>query len=527
MPRRPSFILFITDQHRADHLGCYGNPVVRSPHIDGIAAHGCVFENFHVATPLCQPNRASLMTSRMPSLHGVRMNGRELSLGELTFVDMLRQAGYRTGLVGKAHLQNITDMPAAWPGRGEARLSAESRRPYPGRYGQERGSRWEGDPQFDLSLPYYGFEKVFLTIGHADEQQGHWRRWLRAQTAQAESLIGFDNALPTPDFVLSGHRQAWRTRVPEELYPTQYIAQRCCELLADYAKGAAPFFLQCSFPDPHHPYTPPGRFWDMFRPEDMALPPSFDATLIDPPPPITALRRAAQRGQARKTGHGTFACTAREAQEALALNFGSIACIDEAVGRVLGTLRSLGLDDDTVLLFTSDHGDMLGDRGVMLKGGMHYRPLIRVPFLWRDTRQRRRAARTAALAQTIDIAATVLDRAGVRPANGMQGRSLMAPITGTASQVRPHLVVEEEGQRQDFDLAHRPRLRSLVTSRHRLTLYAQERWGELYDLANDPMELRNLWNDPTSSALRADLVQTLALAMVEASDDSPYPECAA
>jgi arylsulfatase A-like enzyme len=105
MAPRPNFLLFVTDQHRADLLGCAGHARVRTPHIDALAAGGARFEQFHVATPICQPNRASLMTGRLPSAHGLQMNGRELSLGESTFVEQLREAGWRTALVGKSHLR--------------------------------------------------------------------------------------------------------------------------------------------------------------------------------------------------------------------------------------------------------------------------------------------------------------------------------------------------------------------------------------------------------------------------------------
>src|SRR5436309_1367205 len=111
MSKFPSFILFITDQQRADFLGCYGHPVLRTPHIDSIATKGTLFSRFYVASPVCMPNRASLMTGRMPSVHGVRSNGIPLSMQAVTFVELLRNAGYRTALVGKSHLQNFT----AWP----------------------------------------------------------------------------------------------------------------------------------------------------------------------------------------------------------------------------------------------------------------------------------------------------------------------------------------------------------------------------------------------------------------------------
>src|SRR5205807_5196585 len=109
---RPSFLLFITDQHRVDYLSCYGHPVLRTPHIDSIAARGTRFDRFYVATPVCMPNRATLMTGRMPSVHGVRSNGSPLSLSSNTFVDALRAAGYATALVGKSHLQNFGDAAA-------------------------------------------------------------------------------------------------------------------------------------------------------------------------------------------------------------------------------------------------------------------------------------------------------------------------------------------------------------------------------------------------------------------------------
>ena len=526
MSQAPNFLLFVTDQQRADHLGCYGNLEVQTPYIDGLAAAGCRFDAFHVATPICQPNRASLMTGRLPSVHGVQMNGRELSLAERTFVETLREAGYRTALVGKAHLQNITAMSPVWPGQGQ-RLAQDALRQYPGSYGQEVWKRWEDDPGFELELPYYGFEKVALTIGHADEQHGHWRRWLRQQTPDADCLIGPQNAIPTPDLHLGALRQAWRTRVPEELYPTAYIAGQTCAALDQLAQGNAPFFLQCSFPDPHHPFTPPGRYWDMMRPDDVSLPQTFHADLVDPPPPMQWLHAQRRQNPSFRPGYGCFACTEREAREAIALNYGSLACIDDAVGRVLERLRSLSLHENTVVLFTSDHGDLMGERGLMFKGGLHYPALTRVPFIWRDPARPPVSPASAALAQTIDIAATVLERAGLPTTNGMQGRSLLPLMDGAARQVRDHLLIEEESQRSDFGMDRRVRMRTLRDQHYRLTIYDGQSWGELYDLAQDPLELRNLWNDAASQPLRQSLAEQLARAMLSAADTSPYPAAAA
>ena len=531
-PKRPNFLLFVTDQHRADHLGCYGNRQVRTPHIDSLAARGQRFENFHVATPICQPNRASLMTGRLPSAHGLQMNGRELSLGERTFVDTLRLAGYRTALVGKSHLQNITTSPTAWPGSGPR--WPEARLPHPGTgtaaeglgYGQEVWRRWADDPHWDLAKPYYGFEDVTLTIGHADDQHGHWRRWIRQQVPDADRLIGPANAIPTPGLQLAALGQAWRTRVPVELYPTHYIAQQTCDWLANHAGGEQPFFVQCSFPDPHHPFTPPGRYWDMYHPDDMPLPETFHATPTDPAPPWSWLREQRQKVQGFKPGYGSFACTEQEAREATALNHGNLSCIDDAVGLVLAQLARLGLAGDTVVLFTADHGELLGEYGLMFKGGLHHTPLTRVPFIWADPTHGKPGA-TAALAQTTDIAATVLDRAGLPPHNGMHGRSLLPVTTGQAAGVRDHLLIEEESQRSDFGLDRRLRMRTLRTAQHRLTVYDGQPWGELFDLAQDPHELHNRWQAPAAAGVRAHLTEQLARTMLAHADHSPYPSAGA
>ena len=315
--------------------------------------------------------------------------------------------------------------------------------------------------------------------------------------------------------------------MPEALYPTAYIAGQTCSVLEQLAGDAQPFFIQCSFPDPHHPFTPPGRYWDMFKPEDVSLPETFHAELVDPPPPVQWLREQRQRQPGFRPGYGAFACSEQEAREALALNHGSLACIDDAVGRVMAQLQALDLDRDTVVMFTSDHGELLGERGLMFKGGLHYRALTRVPFIWRDPQHAPAQGATAALAQTTDIAATVLERAGLQRANGMHGQSLLPLTSGQTDAVRTHLLIEEESQRSDFGLDRRVRMRTLRNHEHRLTVYDGQAWGELYDLKNDPLELRNLWNDGASQALRARLMEALVQSLMAAADTSPYPAASA
>ena len=523
---RVNFLLIITDQQRADHLGCYGNKQVQTPNLDGLASRGWRCGNMHVATPICMPNRASMLTGRYPSAHGARHNGIPLSLRSMTFVEALRQAGYSTALVGKAHLQNMTDIPPSWPVKGADRLAVEARLPEEGNYDQEKRRIWLDRDDYDLEYPYYGFEQARLVDDHSDDVHGHYRYWLRNEYPGMEGRIGPQAAIPAPAYELTKIRQAWRTCVPEELYPTAYIGDQTIRRLQEFARAGAPFFMQCSFPDPHHPFTPPGKYWDMYAPEDVDLPASFHAS-GKAPPHVQWLWDQRDAGTAVRHTPAIFACNEREAREAIALNYGSISNIDYQVGRILDALQAHGLVDNTVVAFTSDHGDYLGDHQLLLKGPIHYRGLTRVPFIWADPAAGRSAASDAALASTIDIAPTILERAGIAPFNGIQGTSLLPLAAGRQSAVRDALMLEEEGQRVILGFDTRIRCRTLLMDNHRLTVYDGASWGELYDLGADPYETRNLWEDPASRHMRSRMFERLAYSMLQHVDVSPYPSALA
>jgi arylsulfatase A-like enzyme len=528
--KRPNFLFFINDQHRVDYLGCNGHPILKTPNIDSIAARGTSFKRFYVATPVCMPNRSTLMTGRMPSLHGVRSNGTPLSLRANTFVDALRAGGYATALVGKSHLQNFSEFPAILkrppPRDGDQVLGpefAEANKPVPGDgpYDQEHPARWELGRDFEMQLPFYGFEHVDLCTTHGDQVGGHYYVWLKQRRPDADALRDRKNQLPH-EYVCP---QAFRTPIPEELYPTAYIADKSCEWLDRYAAGDRdkPFFLMTSFPDPHHPFTPPGKYWSMYRPEDMRLPPNFDHG--NRPLARSVAWALAQRasGKANTSEQAAFAVDERETREAMALSCGMIAMIDDAIGRVLATLQAHGLAEDTVVVFTTDHGDFLGDHRLMLKGPAHFEAITHVPFIWAEP-GRGPSRTTDTLAGTLDIAATVLDRAKIHPYNGIQGESLMPAVNGgTLAHPRDAVVIEDDQQRASLGFETAPRLRTLVTKRWRLTIAHNDPWGELYDLENDPHEMDNLFDDPAHRGVRGELMEQLAYREMALADRSPLP----
>lgn len=519
MSKRPNFLFIITDQHRADHLGCYGNTIVKTPAIDALAARGKRWDKFYVANPICMPNRASIMTGRLSSLHGARHNGIPLSRDHTTFVELLKDAGYTTGLIGKSHLQSFTGLPATNkyqpdPDKHTPRMElrdAFKRNRHSEDYDLEVVPKWDTPLAKRVDDDFYGFEHVEIAADHADAASGDYLLWARQQVPNFDDLVGPKNALPSEG--IEGP-QAWRTAVPEELYSTSWIADRSIDWIKARADEDEPFFLQMSFPDPHHPFTPPGKYWDMYKPEDIPLPESYGKGDL---PPIKAMREAMENGTDPRDNQNPFFVTADETKALTALTYGSISMIDDAIARVLAQLEASGQADNTVVIFTSDHGDYMGDHGLMLKLLLHYQGLIRVPFVLYDPASNNQNELVSELASSVDISSTILARAGIQPYNGIQGRDLLS------SEAPDCVVVEEDSQRSMTGFDRPQRVRTLVTERYRLSMRQGEDWNELYDLQADPQEIDNLYDKPEYLQLRHQLTEKMLCRVIELQDRAPLP----
>ena len=526
--KRPNFLVFITDQQRFDHVGYAGLHPVRTPNIDGIARAGCVFENNFVASPTCMSNRASFMTGRMPSLHGVRYNGVPLDLGAVTFVDLLRAAGWRTALIGKSHLQSMSGeasfVPAPETRGAPPPAHLAEARPLAGELADYRAEvipLWKQDPDRASAVPapYYGFDDVRLVSGHGDTVSGHYERWLLDNFPDHAGLRGPEHRID--DRSVSAP-QTYQTALPEAAYPTSWIARQTVDWLKARAGDDRPFFLQCSFPDPHHPFCPPGRYWDMYDPAGIALPPSFYESAYDQIPPVKLMWETFQRGDPAQRWTFPFVASEGDARQMLAKTFGLITMIDDAIGDVLRALDEAGLAEDTVVVFMSDHGDHMGEHGMFLKGAIHSPGVVRTPLVWNDPEAG--PARRVGLSSTLDLAKTVLDRAGLAPANGMQGHSLMPMIRGEDHPVREAVLIEQTTQFKDYvGLTEITALSTLIAEGWRLTVWQGQEWGELYDLGNDPGELTNLWDDPAQAERKSRLLQKLVQEMQAHAETSPFP----
>ena len=513
-PTRPNFLFIMTDQLRSDWISCAGHPVVKTPNIDALAARGTRFANFQATSPVCMPNRASFMTGRYPSTHGLRYNGCTLPLDTNCFTDVLAAAGYSTASIGKSHLQPFTvDAPLRDEDRTE-RLIAEARRAPAGNYSQEQPGSYEGDEPFAFDLPYFGFQHVDMVTGHGDKCGGHFQQWFRKTCPDWQAMQDPANELPH-NYTCP---QAYRTPVPEEFYPTRYVGMQAADWIRAQQNGDAPFFAYVSFPDPHHPFNPPGKYWDMYDPDDFEVELPYEAHK-NPTPPMRWMDEQWQQGNSARTKTTARRLGEQELREAMALTAGMITMVDDEVGRLIEVLKETGQYENTVICFNSDHGDYLGDFSLLLKGALPFRSVTDVPMIWSDPTSREGRV-TEALASTIDLSATILDRAGLAPYNGMQGQSFMPVIDG-ADDHHEAVMCEfnDLGARLGFE---RPaRVRGIRTANWRFTLYQGEAWGELYDLAADPRETNNLWDSPDHAGIKAELTLQLAHMLAGQMDESP------
>lgn len=523
MTERPSYILFITDQQRYDHLGCNGHPVLRTPNIDAIAAEGVSHDRFYVASPVCMPNRASLMTCRMPSSHGTRSLGIPLDYDSVTFVELLAAAGYDTCLIGKSHLQNVSDFDIQIEQTKHREgftappddLTVATRSDLDNdTYQYERQAYWD-KPNPKVPLPFYGFKEYFAVMRHGFNTGGDHLEWVKKNAPEILALRGRDKQFDH-DFTVP---QAIRTKVPEEYYSTTYIADCAVEWLEARRSNDKPFLLMVSFPDPHHPFTPPGKYWDMYKPEDMVVPAAYEADDWDPPEYV----KVAERDRANDPRLGqmagySLAVSKQEALEARALTCGMISMIDDAVGRVRAAATDAGVADNTVQIYTSDHGDHLGEHRLLFKGAEQYDSLTHVPFIWADPKGDS-GTRVDDLAQTLDIGTTILEHAKVENSLGMQG--VVLPTVGGAGRDAAH--IQYETQRTQEAFGTRPRVHTIVQSNWRLSMYLGKCQNELFDLENDPGEMSNLWDSAKHQDIKARLVEHLAELEIAAVDRVPLP----
>lgn len=452
--KQPNILMIMTDQQRFDSLGCYGADWVDTPNLDRLAAEGRLYENCYVNNPVCTPSRASMFTGKEIPGHGVMRLHDVLPEDEVLFPKRLQELGYTTALFGKLHVSG--------------RIEEESvRHPNDGFDIYE----WCLEASISMDSPFNGYSQ-----------------WLQEKD---------------PDFHARLKREGRKlTHIPREYHMTHWAAERSIDFLQQQS-GEKPFFCMMSVFDPHNPYDDyPKEYAD--RVDERKI-----------PMPTSAEEVHGFRGMAQEQRDGYFGCysefSEEEIREMRRGYYASIALIDDEVGRVLSALEEQGLADDTLVIYLSDHGDSLGDHGLMVKGAHLYDSVVKVPLIIRTPGEAEPGRRETELVQPHDLAATVLGAAGVAAEELSRvmpaSRNLFdiaLPSRETAVCAYRNTGITNRGRYWDPPID----ATMITDGRYKLNYYHPEPGidnspaGQLFDLESDPGEVRNLWDSDYSERLR-------------------------
>jgi arylsulfatase A-like enzyme len=447
---RPNILVIITDQQPTSTIGAYGNPQIKTPNIDRLAREGVRFEQFHIAAFPCCPSRACYWTGRWPQHHGVLTNEVALAADIPTLGSIARAAGYQAAFVGKWHLGGsmyVVSDKDKWSMRRVA--DAED-------YAFDRKGPWRGGED----KPQGGF---------LDKWVGGWtqyQEYLRRVGLAGFGQIGCHNMAPSgPDDTHS------YSRVGAEHHEAAFLAGEAERFIRHQRDRTKPFCLVLSIYGPHHPVAPPKPWDTLYDPQSVPLPENFHDDLSGKP---LAQQNDPMCRQAGRWSDAQF-------RDYLARYWGYCSYIDQQVGRVLTALDDEKILDQTIVVYTTDHGDMVAAHGFVFKLCSGYDELMRVPMIIRYPKAIR-PGKTDALAQSIDVLPTLLDLCGIPIPPGVDGRSLAGLLAGKAAAVRDEVVTV---MMRTVMLATRDWKLVYTSSREAGTSV------ELYDRHRRPLEVTN------------------------------------
>ena len=461
--QRPNILIITTDQQRTDSLSCYGSTFTDTPHLDRLASEGMCLERAYCTNPVCTPARASIFTGKYVSRHGAWNVGMNVPEDEPMISHHLGDVGYRTHYIGKAHFQPFGASPE---------------------HSMETRSNTDRYPEF--RGPYYGFETVELALGHATYGvAGHYGEWVKSQVSE-EEYASYSKARRLSQTGFGGGAHDWD--IPLKYHNSVWTADRTIDFLTNH-DTQQPFLLAVGFQDPHHPHCVPTEFEDRVNPDEVLLPDYVERELEDKPPHFIAARcgelsKLETRGKFAMAGQGGGAdfrkVSDEDAKLGRAYYYNMVKIIDQQMGRIMACLDEQGLHENTLVLFTTDHGELLGDHGLWMKGPFHYEQLVCVPTLVRYPTAIPPGQRSEALFSHVDIVPTVLAAAGLPISDAIDGVDAMPMLSGEQVSVRDSLLIECVDDPQGL------RLKTIVTDNRKLTWYCGHPSGELYDLESDP-----------------------------------------
>ncbi|MFG0334296.1 MAG: sulfatase [Maioricimonas sp. JB049] len=445
MSDRPNILWYVTDQQRFDTIAALGNPHVVTPTIDRLVSEGVAFTHAYCQSPICTPSRSSYMTGMYASRIHNTRNGNESFPSDTPVIT-----------------KRIAEAGYTCGMIGKFHL-------------QSSGHRTE--PRIDDGFSYWRFSHA----PRDDWPQGHhYAEWVRARGGDLDALRNSED------------------RVPTELHQTTWASECAIEFIDAQTQDDQPWLLNLNVYDPHPPFIPPASWARRFDPAAMPGPYFRESDLAH-----QAKLAAIDFQDEIRTPEE------HDAHRKQALYYAMIALIDDQLARILDALEATGQRDNTAIVFTSDHGEALGDHGLMYKGCRFYEGLVRVPLIVCWPGRLRQGLRSDALVELTDMSATLLELTGVERPPEMHGRSLLDICRGDAPPDHFRDFVRSEyfdaldphftGGTGSFATMHRDR-------RYKLTLYHDHNLGELYDLEEDPWEFNDLWDSPTYQEIKHRLI---------------------
>lgn len=456
MADKPDIVMIVTDQQRYDTIRALGARHMDTPNLDRLAERGVTFSNCHVTAPSCVPSRASLFSGYYPHTNGVLANGQPW---EKTWVSDLQDAGYQTVNIGKMHT-----IPYLASAGFDERFVVENKDRYmEGRYFLD---------EWDKALAAQGLVKQqrvqYRTLPDYKDRLGAFT-WDLAPHMQSDNFVG-------------GMTRWWLETKPVE----------------------KPLFLVVGFPGPHPPYDPTPDYAEKYMARDVPLPVVTDEEMDGLPPPLTE-----KRVHDVEVDHDSVSWKLNPTRDELhrmrAYYYANVEMIDREVGDILDGLEARGNLDNTIIIFTSDHGDCLGDHGLSQKWSA-YEEVTRVPLIISAPERFKGGREIDALVQLFDLGPTILEWAGVTPDSSFEAETLNPALEGKEFAGRSHVYCEQGG---DVNLTGAKFFTMVRSHTHKLVHFQGHDYGQLFDLQADPSELVNLWDVEEARDAKAELLSTM------------------
>ncbi|MBN2712657.1 MAG: sulfatase-like hydrolase/transferase [Planctomycetes bacterium] len=482
MAKKTNILLITSDQQHWNTLGVL-NPEIKTPNLDRLAKEGTLYTRAYCPNPTCTPTRASIITGQYPSQHGAYSLGTKLMEDRHTVGEDFMEAGYRTALVGKAHFQPL-----------------KSTEEYPSLEAYPILQDLEFWKNYDET--FYGFDHVELARNHTDEAHvgQHYALWLEEKGCE-----NWRDYFRTPTGKVEHQKHKWL--IPEEFHYNTWIAERSNAMLDEFAAKDEPFFLWASFFDPHPDYLVPEPWDTMYDPEKITVPEIFEGEHDVNPPHFQKTQEEKPDFSYLKEegGNGCHGCHShlhdkKELAKDIAIYYGMVSCMDKYIGKIVDRLDELGMKENTLIVFSTDHGHFFGQHGLVRKGPFHYEDMVKIPFIVRQPGTVPAGKQSDAMQSLVDLAPSFLKHCGIEVPNEMTGVDQTPVWKGEEEEARDHVLVEN--RHQPTTINHK----TYIGKRYKITVYYGQDYGEVFDLHEDPCEVKNLWSSPEHQELKKDLL---------------------